>query len=1268
MGGLRYFKWHFWRKKSSEERRVTLNHSKSNSLSAESANRRFPKNEAVSSHYTWWNFLVLDLFEQMHSVANFFFTMISIIFFFSETPISPATVVAPLIVVMSVQIIKDAVDDIGRHRNDNKINDTRFPVWVHKTQGYETESSWANVKARNIRCGDLVLCREGESFPCDTLLLASSNLDGKVAVTTGNLDGESSVKTRFALPATQKPFEVLLKEFSSPGTLGSVFGNINFPPVAHVVCQEPTDDFGTFEGRLEYANGSAAAAVDVNVTDGLLSIPLTIENIGLRGATLRSSSVVCVAIYTGKDTKLSLNAKSGHLKTSSTKHRFNSILLIFILAMLIFTVIFVGVEYAWQNTVSGSGWYLVHGQLTAWKVTQGAFDVAILMNYLIPISMIVIMEIVQLFLALYAANDIAFHEKESGERCQVNATNIAEELGQVEFLFSDKTGTLTQNKMEFRCFALAGGESIYSLEHNGLHQMPAGSEQYSDGEASKDEDQFMDFGYESSEDDESDVYQGDADNKTKHESRHWSTGGQLVEAYSEEMELFWRVATLCHSVEVKTSRGTEEQKYDDMCYSAASPDELALVQAAAKCGFIYMGKESAGDEWVDLGRETVHALRLTGLAERPEHKLLRFYLGGTLEFDATRRRMSVLVQSVSDNRCFILSKGAETAMLRQHMCSGSPPEIREDVTRRVNEFASRGLRTLVFAAREVSPSVYRTMIGELKRAQGLTGQERAQALEKVSAKIESRLQLVGVSGVEDKLQPGVKQCLRSLIAAGIQVWVLTGDKEETAIKISQTAGHFSRHMKLLCLTHHQNVESVARAIYMHLRQLRETEESNANPGPRRGPSSTLTSAPLEGPDSVSFTPDTCCGGRWLEKLGRWFRQARILGHRKKRQRCNGLRCLGLVIDGQTLRYATSDVLRRDFLRLCLETSTVLCCRLTPYQKAAVVKLVAEGMKDVTGQKAPVTAAVGDGGNDVAMLLQANVGIGIFGNEGRQAVRAADYAVPLFKHLRRLLLVHGHWNYYRMSLMALLFYHKCIALVAAQIYQLFFSGFSAQPLYDSLLYALYNLTMTSCSICAFGLFERHLNETDLMRHPFLYSLMSRNANYRPWYVLLWCLDGWWLGSVCYFVGYFVLVGGAAYAEATFLLAGTSYAGVDIDLFGTAIFLLLTIAVNFRLFVITRTFTLALIIGNLAFGIGNFVVTFVYQRVTSSSSAFYMNLSYLALCPAFWLAIPLTLVLALLPDLLWRLGSDIWWAQKISLSSENGQHGVLSTSPGPDFAEL
>ncbi|VDM02466.1 unnamed protein product [Schistocephalus solidus] len=1062
MGGLDCSKLHLLSKKSQQERCVVLNHSKINRHSADSVNRQFPKNVAVSSHYTWWNFLVLDIFEQMHSVSNFFFTMISIIFFFGETPISPATVVAPLIVVMSVQIIKDGYDDLGRHLNDKKINDTPFLVWVHKDRGFEVESSWDSVKARNIRCGDLILCREGESFPCDTLLLASSNHDGKVAVTTGNLDGESSVKTRFTLPATQKPFEVLLKEFNSPGTLGSLLGDVNFPSVAHIVCQNPTDDFGTFEGRLEYAT----ANTEGNGTDNQHSIPLTIENIGLRGATLRTSGVICVAIYTGKDTKLSLNAKCGQKKTSSTKHRFNSILLIFILAMLILTLIFVGIEYGWQNQVSGSGWYLVYGQLTAWKVTQGAFDEAILMNYLIPISMIVIMEIVQFFLALYAVNDITFYDEHLGKHCQVNATNIAEELGQVEFLFSDKTGTLTENKMEFRCFALAEENHAYSLEEDGLYKISGKPKQYSNEGVPMGVKEFVDVTFESSED------ENEADSFAKQASRHWQRGTEREIEHSEEAELFWKVATLCHSVEVKASSEAEEQKGDNMNYSAASPDELALVRAAAKCGFVYLGRESTTDEWTDLGRETVRVSTLSGAAGGDGRKLLHFYRGGTLEFDSTRRRMSVLVQSAQDGRCFVFSKGAETAILNQrallhyvvsaefalgcslnaitdsqisalqgdftkvtelsiepdrHMefecfktqsvsseklmpflrmfpylnslrfcagnwvrwsnldvllaacprleglyvgtnrvdvktalksatahhvrtlvfnfpeakvpcdfkglkscqkteyillrtncknkvSSGSPPRIHDNVTRQVNDFASRGLRTLVFAAREVSASLYRTMVDELKRAQGLTGQERIKALEKISAKIESRLSLVGVSGVEDRLQPGVKRCLRSLITAGIQVWVLTGDKEETATKISQTAGLFSRQMTLLRLTQYENVESVARAISDHLKLIQMTPElvldqAGGNPAPPGSVTtcSTVASVPSEGETSVSLTrvTRTQCAARWLEKLRSWFQQAWTTGHRKGHQQRNGTRTIGLVIDGQTLRYATS---------------------------------------------------------------------------------------------------------------------------------------------------------------------------------------------------------------------------------------------------------------------------------------------------------------------------------------------------------------------------
>ena len=176
----------------------------------------------------------------------------------------------------------------------------------------------------------------------------------------------------------------------------------------------------------------------------------------------------------------------------------------------------------------------------------------------------------------------------------------------------------------------------------------------------------------------------------------------------------------------------------------------------------------------------------------------------------------------------------------------------------------------------------------------------------------------------------------------------------------------------------------------------------------------------------------------------------------------------------------------------MNVTTVLCCRMTPLQKAAVVRLVSQGLKGVGGGR-PVTAAVGDGGNDVAMLHEASVGIGIFGNEGRQAVRASDYAVPLFQHIQRLLLVHGHWDYYRISMTANIFYFKNVAFVVIQVYQMIYDGFSGQSMFDSLLYTLYNLTFTFVAPYFYGIFEQNVSADDLMHRPYLYRLVSRRVH-------------------------------------------------------------------------------------------------------------------------------------------------------------------------------
>lgn len=125
---------------------------------------------------------------------------------------------------------------------------------------------------------------------------------------------------------------------------------------------------------------------------------------------------------------------------------------------------------------------------------------------------------------------------------------------------------------------------------------------------------------------------------------------------------------------------------------------------------------------------------------------------------------------------------------------------------------------------------------------------------------------------------------------------------------------------------------------------------------------------------------------------------------------------GLVVDGRTLAFCLLPNQEQMFLQLAQRCTAVLICRATPLQKATVVKLVKERLQ-------ALTLAIGDGANDVGMIQCADVGVGISGQEGMQAVMASDYALVRFRHLRRLLTVHGHWAYHRLSVMVLYFFYK-----------------------------------------------------------------------------------------------------------------------------------------------------------------------------------------------------------------------------------------------------
>ena len=314
--------------------------------------------------------------------------------------------------------------------------------------------------------------------------------------------------------------------------------------------------------------------------------------------------------------------------------------------------------------------------------------------------------------------------------------------------------------------------------------------------------------------------------------------------------------------------------------------------------------------------------------------------------------------------------------------------------------------------------------------------DREKKMREVYQEMESGLEVLGAIAVEDKLQEDVQGTLIRLGMAGIKVWVLTGDKKETAINISYSCGHFQTDMQVI-----------------------DVADNDVN---------TITDALEAGLTKQASSKRT----RWA-----------------------------MVIDGNTLKAVFAYPDNLDLFRILADGCVaVICCRMSPLQKSDIVRMIK------TSKKVPTTAAIGDGANDVSMIQEAHVGLGIAGKEGRAAVRAADFAFGKFKHLQRVLLVHGHWYYYRVSVLVQYFFYKNVAGFTAQVYYAIFNNFSTQTLYDSLNLTMYNIVFTSIPIFVFGLLEQNLKAEQLLADPQLYAKIAKNKLLSLREFFIWFIEG------------------------------------------------------------------------------------------------------------------------------------------------------------------
>nr|XP_014340178.1 PREDICTED: probable phospholipid-transporting ATPase IF [Latimeria chalumnae] len=545
-------------------------------------------------------------------------------------------------------------------------------------------------------------------------------------------------------------------------------------------------------------------------------------------------------------------------------------------------------------------------------------------------------------------------------------------------------------------------------------------------------------------------------------------GWELFSILTQEEELFLKAVSLCHTVQISYDqtdgildgfRHANGVSSSHMEYYASSPDEKALVEATRRIGVSFTGGNGENLE-----------IKIFGKPER--YKLLH-----VLEFDANRRRMSVIVQTSSGDQ-FLFTKGAESSILP----NTKGGEI--DKTRlHVNEFALKGLRTLCVAYRRFIPEEYKKVDRCLHEARTAL-QQREERLAEAFDFIERDLHLLGATAVEDKLQDKVQETIEALRVAGIKVWVLTGDKHETAVSVSLSCGHFHRAMNILEL--------------------------------------------------IGQKTDNDCAEQ-LRRLARRIKEDHVIQH-------------GLVVDGASLSLALREH-EKLFMEVCRNCSAVLCCRMAPLQKAKVVRLLK------TSPEKPITLAIGDGANDVSMIQEAHVGIGIMGKEGRQAVRNSDYAIARFKFLSKLLLVHGHLYYVRIATLVQYFFYKNVCFITPQFLYQFYCLFSQQTLYDSVYLTLYNICFTSLPILMYSLFEQHVHPHVLQTKPALYRDIRKNALLAFKTFLYWTLLGFCHAFIFFFGSYFLM------GEDTSLMGNGQMFGNWT--FGTLVFTVLVITVTLKL---------------------------------------------------------------------------------------------------------
>ena len=1129
---------------SKNGRHIPLAASHAKHLVDERRGHGYISNSIRSSRYTPWDFLPKQIFFQCTRLANFYFIVIGIpqaIPGFSTT--GNYTTILPVAFFLLLTVAKEGYDDFRRHRMD-KVENNQYAKVLRERRGHASHAKrfgehlahaflamwslmlfwrkqssknadteehdsdeddvyrWTKIKWHSIKVGDVLKLKRDEPVPADVALLYANGNEGMAYVETMALDGETNLKSKQAPHA--------LKHCSTISGLKSCH--------AEFIAEDPNRDLYDFNG-----------SVDIDSK----KMPLTLNDVILRGSVIRNTdTAIGMVVNTGEECKIRMNANH-HPKAKKPRleHYVNRVVLSLIFYVVVLSVGCSGGYILWRDTTERGSWYLDNATVPFKQIIIGYL---IMFNNVIPLALYISLEIVKVGQMLMIMGDRGMYDAETNTHMMCNTNTILENLGQVGFLLSDKTGTLTENVMRFRGLSVAGiawshrsaAELAEADKHAAGRKSMAVSRKSFDPSKGGADDEGRPSAVVVRETElpspaerrASEIFSRPSLNRRpsdrpKLDEPRLTTQDLLEYVRAHPETDFSRRAinfilglAICHTALPET------QKDGSTDFQASSPDEVALVRAAQDLGFLVANRSTQTITLTQShldGNETEHVYGILDV----------------IEFTSKRKRMSIIVRC-PDGKIWLLCKGADSAILSRLQNAslasrksqevrrsiqierdmqrkseqqeprtsfgGRPsltirrrssldirpapspnrntldvprlshagekslrasfdrrttgrgkfafledPAISDDATvftrcfRHLDDFATEGLRTLLFADKVLSEEDYAAWKKLYQDATTalVNRQERIEAAGEV---IEQGFGLLGASAIEDKLQKGVPDTIDRLRRANMKIWMLTGDKRETAINIA--------HAARICQPGSE----------VHI-----VDSTKGN---------------LEG-QLHGVQQDIAAGA--IHSVA--------------------------VIDGHTLgEIEASPNLTSLFYALIPSIDSVICCRASPAQKASIVKAIRTRLRN----SGALTLAIGDGANDLAMINAAHVGIGISGKEGLQAARVADFSIAQFRFLQRLLLVHGRWQYIRTAKFILWTYWKEMFFYLVQALYQRYNGYSGSSLFENWSLTVLNTLFTSLCTIVPGIFEQDLSAETLLAVPELYVFGQRNEALNVTKYLVW----------------------------------------------------------------------------------------------------------------------------------------------------------------------